>query len=246
MLVDLRQVYAALETVLSCHASLPFIAPIYFPKELVRLAALDDDLEFYGVNKSHVVPTGAALAYAAHLQKLDPLLLISHAYVRYLGDLSGGQQLAARVRKALHLSEADGKGTRFYVFDQVDDLAQFKALFRQRLDSLTLTDDQAAGVVAEALRAFQLSASLFDAIDDINGGAPGTLKIKTAVASSSSSSSNEAPLTSLALSPSPSATPKQRLQSKAPSSALAGSRWPIIVAVLMALLAALSAFIVSL
>jgi heme oxygenase len=41
--------------------------------------------------------------------------LLAHAYVRYLGDLSGGQIIGARLRKAYNLETLDGR--RFYFFD---------------------------------------------------------------------------------------------------------------------------------
>lgn len=41
--------------------------------------------------------------------------LLAHAYVRYLGDLSGGQFIGARVKKSFDLPGDDG--TRFYQFD---------------------------------------------------------------------------------------------------------------------------------
>lgn len=46
--------------------------------------------------------------------------LLAHAYVRYLGDLSGGQIIGARLRKAYGLDGLDGR--RFYYFDLDHDL----------------------------------------------------------------------------------------------------------------------------
>lgn len=45
--------------------------------------------------------------------------LLAHAYVRYLGDLSGGQVIGARLRKAYGLNGLDGR--RFYYFDLLND-----------------------------------------------------------------------------------------------------------------------------
>lgn len=42
-------------------------------------------------------------------------LLLAHAYVRYLGDLSGGQIIGAKLRRAYGLDGLDGR--RFYFFD---------------------------------------------------------------------------------------------------------------------------------
>ena len=44
----------------------------------------------------------------------DPSRLLAHAYVRYLGDLSGGQFIRRRISKAYGLD--DGAGVSFYEF----------------------------------------------------------------------------------------------------------------------------------
>jgi len=65
-------------------------------------------------------PPKPVTTYISHLNNLasSPIsanLLLSHAYVRYLGDLSGGQFIAARIKKSYNL---DGiEGTSFYEFD---------------------------------------------------------------------------------------------------------------------------------
>lgn len=43
-------------------------------------------------------------------------LLLAHAYVRYLGDLSGGQVIKHRLTKVYDLPET-GEGVRFYQFE---------------------------------------------------------------------------------------------------------------------------------
>ena len=54
-----------------------------------------------------------------------PELLVAHAYTRYLGDLSGGQQLARVARKAYNL-EKGGAGTAFYEFGNIENFNRFK------------------------------------------------------------------------------------------------------------------------
>jgi hypothetical protein len=58
-------------------------------------------------------------AFTDHLESVDstrPGLLLAHAYVRYLGDLSGGQLVAAKIRRVYSLPPPPG-GTAFYEFD---------------------------------------------------------------------------------------------------------------------------------
>lgn len=77
------------------------------------------------------VYTPAALAvYMDRINELtaDPILaprLLAHAYVRYLGDLSGGQIIGARLRKAYGLPGLDGR--RFYYFAMGGDASAAEA-----------------------------------------------------------------------------------------------------------------------
>jgi heme oxygenase len=88
------------------------------------------------------------------------VLLLAHAYTRYLGDLSGGQLLAGVVRRALSLTSAEG--TAFFEFAQLGDLTAFKAEYRRRLDAVPLTDSDAQRVVEEAVAAFGYNQALTD------------------------------------------------------------------------------------
>ena len=65
-------------------------------------------------------PPAPLTTYLDHLNELSASEatapgLLAHAYVRYLGDLSGGQFIMAKVRKAYKLDGLDG--VRFYHFD---------------------------------------------------------------------------------------------------------------------------------
>merc|ERR1712136_376582 len=62
-------------------------------------------------------PSQCAKIYVDRLisiAKQDPVLLLAHAYTRYLGDLSGGQILARAAAKAFDLPS--GRGSAFYHF----------------------------------------------------------------------------------------------------------------------------------
>ena len=72
--------------------------------------------------------------------KVNPALLVAHSYSRYLGDLSGGQILAKRLKKhILNLSEGDGNwdsndGLQFYNFSNIGNHNAFKEEYRERLN----------------------------------------------------------------------------------------------------------------
>jgi len=103
--------------------------------------------------------------YSARIRTLGtlcPLLLAAHAYVRYLGDLSGGRMLGNTVARRLGLGGRDGLA--FYRFTAVPDPDRFKREFREALDSLPLDTLMEARMVEEARTAFCLNVSLFEAI----------------------------------------------------------------------------------
>jgi heme oxygenase len=165
LLANLHPVYRSLEQELSQHASDPMVAPIYHPG-LARLAALEQDLvALAGPAWEAAFPaTGAAITYAEriHLAAKEPALLVAHAYTRYLGDLSGGQILK---RIVLGLLGTSGPAAvAFYDFPEIPDPDAFKHAYRAALDALPMDRGLEDRVVAEALLAFELNASLFEAL----------------------------------------------------------------------------------
>ena len=98
-----------------------------------------------------------------HLSRTRPPLLAAHAYVRYMGDLSGGQILREVVRRGLRLT--DGAGTAFYTFAGDADAEAIKRAFRAALDALPVDDDLAQDIVAEARDSFALHIRLFEELD---------------------------------------------------------------------------------
>jgi len=162
LLANLYFVYGTLEDSFFEYRDHPILGKMYFP-ELNRRAQLAKDLAFYyGENwEDKIKPTRNGLNYVLRLQELaehNPILLIAHAYVRYLGDLSGGQGLKGIVRAALELP-AD-QGTAMFEFDalpSVGDRRQFKAQYRDALDALDLDETMIELIVAEANYAFELN-----------------------------------------------------------------------------------------
>ncbi len=170
LLSDLYFVYTALEAELYKHRHHVVINSIYFP-ELNRQANLEADLAYYYGDRWQelIAPSQAARDYVFRLHQIaatEPILLVAHAYVRYLGDLSGGQGLKNIVRTALDLP--DGLGTRFYEFDDFPFLGairEFKGKYRDALNSLPIDKELAAIIVAEANHAFSLNRNLLDSLE---------------------------------------------------------------------------------
>lgn len=171
LLRNLHEVYAQLEPALARHAGHAALAPVHLPG-LARLAGLRADLDvLHGPGWELALPLQpAALAYAQRLQQLDleqPLLLLAHAYVRYLGDLSGGQVLGRMV--AASLWAPPGAGTSFYDFGPPGNGAALARTFRAGLDRLVLAAPEAQAVVAEAQAAFGRHRQLFDELHTASG-----------------------------------------------------------------------------
>jgi len=162
LLQQLQALYAALEAALQQHAATPGVAPVVMP-ELFRQPALAADLQALGA--SSLPPAGlsrALQAYVARLSELSackPGLLVAHAYVRYLGDLNGGQALRQVVRRALGLS--DGAGTSFYDFGDNTARRQLEQRFRDGLEQIGRQCKDPAPLLEEAVAAFTRHEQLF-------------------------------------------------------------------------------------
>lgn len=115
-------------------------------------------------------------AYLDHLTDLSASsstapALLAHAYVRYLGDLSGGQFIGTRLRKSFSLKGQDG--LRFYQFgDEVieattrrQQLTDLKNWYRRGMDE-GVGDDQKlkTRLIKEANLSFMLNTHLFSLI----------------------------------------------------------------------------------
>jgi heme oxygenase len=176
LLRNLHAIYAALEPALARHAAHPQLGPVVFPA-LFRQAALADDLTaLYGSAwADDLALQPAAQRYVQRLHAIEvaaPALLAAHAYVRSLGDLSGGQLLRRIVAESLGLSRDGSAGTRFYDFGPAADVARHLAAFRAGLNALPVDADQADAIVAEAKAAFERHAQLFVQLGTVTPAAP--------------------------------------------------------------------------
>ena len=164
LLRNLHAVYAVLEPALERHAGHPAVAPIYLPP-LWRTPALEHDLAaLHGLRwAEELALQPAAAAYVDRLREIDrsqPDLLLAHAYVRYLGDLSGGQMLRQIVAKSF---PHDGSAAvAFYDFGDALATQALTQAFRAGLAAVTVDDRQAEALVREARLSFGLHQRLFD------------------------------------------------------------------------------------
>jgi heme oxygenase len=91
--------------------------------------------------------------------------LIAHAYVRYLGDLSGGRILRGIVARCLSLEASQ---LAFYDYPGVENVETLKTSYRADLDRAADHVNDRESVIAEAERAFRLNNELSVAITAAN------------------------------------------------------------------------------
>ncbi|TFK70923.1 heme oxygenase-like protein [Pluteus cervinus] len=189
-LMMLYHVYDTFERGLDRHSTHPVLEPTYNPTLLARTSALSSDISYLlqapsSSWKSHPVhkaltssPPPALVSYIGRLTELsnsqDPTGLLSHAYVRYLGDLSGGQTIRHTIAKAYGLDEQEGLGLEFYRFNEMagqkmagqGEMKRIKEWFRESMNVVGERDRRVKEIVlAESNRAFELNADLFDCIE---------------------------------------------------------------------------------
>jgi heme oxygenase (biliverdin-producing, ferredoxin) len=172
LLRNLHAIYAALEPALLRHAGRAAVGPVVLP-ELFRRAAIEADLAALGAaaEASAVALAPATAQYVQRLRDIDvaqPGLLVAHAYVRYLGDLSGGQQLRRIVARSLGLHGA--AGTSFYDFGDAGRVQALAQRLRAGLDAVGGLADDADAVVAEAESAFGRHRQLFEQLSGQQSG----------------------------------------------------------------------------
>ena len=162
---SLHPVYGALEEALRASRGNLMVASIWDPA-LERTRGLEEDLVFFaGPQWSGLPVVAPAAEYVEHVRALAaeaPLHLVAHAYVRYLGDLSGGQMIGPRVAALYDVGEA---GTNFYAFREVTDIGARKQAYRAALSALPLSPAETDTFVGEARLGFEFARRIFEALD---------------------------------------------------------------------------------
>lgn len=162
---NLLPIYRALETTLAEYARLPVLSEIVRP-ELARTEALARDVAVLATRFPDV-PLRLLEESEAYRRRIEavardqPERLLAHAYVRYLGDLSGGQILSRLLGRTPGIGP---EAVRFYVFPEIGDLAQAKADYRRAIDRAGLRLIRFDDVVDEAREAFRRNIALAEAV----------------------------------------------------------------------------------
>ncbi|WP_305095039.1 heme oxygenase (biliverdin-producing) [Prescottella sp. R16] len=166
LLAQTYLVYEALERVATTYADHPVVAPFLSP-ELVRLPSLAADLEFLlgPAWREQVTATPATTRYITRIEDVAstaPTAFVAHHYLRYMGDLSGGQIIRRMLSRAY---DYDVDGLRFYIFDGIAKPKVFKDEYRAKLDAAPLSADEQQAFIDEVVLGYELNSGLFSDLE---------------------------------------------------------------------------------
>jgi heme oxygenase (biliverdin-producing, ferredoxin) len=126
--------------------------------DLSRKAALQHDLAM--LDGIEATPASAAAAqWVSHLRTLAqqaPHRLMAHVYVRYGGDLSGGQQLGGQANAILERHGLPNLG--FWAFERPT--AELKVELHEAFEQLELSEAEEEELLEESVLAFQATQRL--------------------------------------------------------------------------------------
>lgn len=162
----LKEMYTALEKALISLQGSKTISLIYFP-QLFRLNSLESDLFYWNKKGSRsenkklkeIVDQYTNYIKLLSLTRAD--CLVSHAYVRYLGDLSGGQILG----KVLKQKYGCDEGLSFYEYPDLN-IAEEKTRYRNALDAIgNIRKELISDLCNETILAFEYNGKIFQALN---------------------------------------------------------------------------------
>lgn len=163
---NLLPVYTIMEQRLArCHAG-DCVRALARPA-VYRSRALTNDLDALTVKDWRetvpLLPSGEN--YRERIARASDEQLFAHAYVRYLGDLSGGRILQRILRDELGISPSK---LAFYDFPDIADIGAFKASFREAIDLVAEKVDIPI-LLEEARVAFELNITLSEEVLTYSG-----------------------------------------------------------------------------
>ncbi|GAA4702997.1 biliverdin-producing heme oxygenase [Pseudonocardia yuanmonensis] len=160
-------IYGALEAAGDALAADPVAGPFVID-ELRRVPALRRDVPALGgsVDAPRTLP--ATETYVARLSEAatDAPVFVAHHYIRYLGDLAGGQVVGKMLERTYGLT---GPGALFYDFAALGSPSRFRARYRALLDAAPWDEIEQRRVMDEAVRGFELNIAVFDELAEATG-----------------------------------------------------------------------------
>jgi len=156
-LTGLQAIASSMEAVLATVGADSPVSSLVLPV-LYRSEALADD-------RLHFPSSDAPIPELASFLSLpvDPAKLAAMAYVRWMGDLGGGQIIVRILAEAWNLEEGPGSGLSFYHFSQP--IGQLRSLLRDAIDAIPFSEEQQQATVSAARQVFELHEAWFSSLD---------------------------------------------------------------------------------
>lgn len=162
LLAQYLPVYQALEEAIAATAAQDELAAAFHDPRLARVAAIRADLAArFGQDAPIDPPLPITEQYARRIRETSVPQLLAHHYLRYLGDLSGGQAIGALVARHYRVP---AEQLTMWDFSDIDKPKRVKDEYRARLDGIT--DPRVREeFLAETKRGYELAGELFAALD---------------------------------------------------------------------------------
>lgn len=105
-------------------------------------------------------------------EEITPIRLTAHHYIRYLGDLSGGQAIAKLVSRHYQIP---AEALNFYNFEDIGDVVFYKKRYRDFLNLITLNSEEREEFLQEVELLYQLNRELFLDLGKLHSSLKGDL-----------------------------------------------------------------------
>ncbi|CEI74150.1 MULTISPECIES: heme oxygenase (biliverdin-producing) [Romboutsia] len=162
---NLYFVYKAIEDNLRKHEDNEVLKEFITP-EVFRAESLLKDSKFLLGDKFNSIEicdsTKVFVNRLNELSKINPNLLVAHAYTRYLADLFGGRTIFEIVKSKYNI---DNKGLNYYVFDQIQDLKGFVMMYHQKLNLIKLADEDKKDFLNEVCLSYVFNISISNELE---------------------------------------------------------------------------------
>ncbi len=170
---NLYFIYTGLEKPLE-HSSDGFkVVMPFLSKNVQRSGPLSQDLYYLSGPKDwHNLPLlQTSVSYREHIDHIRmhaPVLLLGHIYVRYLGDMNGGQVLHKLLSNTLRLPD---ESLNFHQYPAILQIQSFRQVYRNLFNTADLSALQRREVIETSIQAFEFNIALSEEIKAFFGSA---------------------------------------------------------------------------
>lgn len=148
-LFNLKAAYEAIERNLDKNMNFEGLKP-FVTKELYRSSKMDQDLKALLKDKYKTMELlPSTKAYVARIDEIgekNPMLVVAHAYARFLADLFGGRTIYQIVKDNYKIEE---DALNYYDFPEIKDIRAYVMGYIEKLGNMNLSKDMEALMLNE-------------------------------------------------------------------------------------------------